>query len=34
MQSGGKISCVEMIFFELLKAAEGDDFKKIIKLVK
>lgn len=34
VQSGGQVSCVEMIFFELLKAAKGDEFKQIIKLIK
>ena len=34
VQSGGQVSCVEMILFELLKAARGDEFKQIIKLIK
>jgi hypothetical protein len=34
VQAGGQVSSVEMIFFELLKAAKGDAFKKIIKLIK
>ena len=34
VQSGGQVTCVEMIFFELLKAAQGDKFKQIIKLIK
>jgi len=34
VQSGGQVTCVEMIFFELLKAAKGDKFKQIIKLIK
>ena len=34
VQSGGEVSSVEMIFFELLKAAKGDEFKQIIKLIK
>ncbi|MEN8211256.1 MAG: isochorismatase family protein [Thermodesulfobacteriota bacterium] len=34
VQSGGEASCVEMIFFELLQAAKGDEFKQIIKLIK
>ncbi len=34
VQSGGQVTSVEMIFFELLKAAKGDNFKKIIKLIK
>lgn len=34
VQSGGQVTCVEMIFFELLRAAQGDKFKQIIKLIK
>ena len=34
VQSGGQASCVEMVFFELLRAAQGDKFKQIIKLIK
>lgn len=34
VQSGGRVSCVEMVFFELLRAAQGDKFKQIIKLIK
>ncbi len=34
IQSGGQVSCVEMILFELLKAAKGEAFKQIIKLIK
>lgn len=34
VQAGGQVTCVEMIFFELLKAAQGDKFKQIIKLIK
>jgi nicotinamidase-related amidase len=34
IQSGGEITSVEMIFFELMKAAQGDEFKQIIKLIK
>jgi len=34
VQSGGQVTCVEMIFFELMKAAQGDKFKQIIKLIK
>lgn len=31
---GAKITCVEMAFFELLRVAEGDKFKKILQLIK
>jgi hypothetical protein len=34
VQSGGEVTCVEMILFELLKAAQGDKFKQVIKLIK
>ena len=34
VQSGGQATCVEMVFFELLRAAQGDKFKQIIKLIK
>ncbi len=34
VQSGGQITSVEMILFELLGAAQGDKFKQIIKLIK
>ncbi len=34
VQSGGQVTCVEMLFFELLRAARGDKFKQIIKLIK
>lgn len=34
VQSGGQVTCVEMIFFELMRAAQGDKFKQIIKLIK
>ncbi|MCP4020278.1 MAG: isochorismatase family protein [Desulfobacteraceae bacterium] len=34
VQSGGEVTCVEMVFFELMKAAQGDKFKQIIKLIK
>ena len=34
VQCGGQVSCVEMIFFEFLKAARGDEFKQVIKLIK
>lgn len=31
---GAKVTSVEMCLFEMLKVAEGDKFKKIIKIVK
>ncbi len=34
VQSGGQVTCVEMVLFELLRAAKGDKFKQIIKLIK
>jgi len=34
VQSGGQVTCVEMVLFELLKAAQGDKFKQVIKLIK
>jgi hypothetical protein len=34
VQSGGERTCVEMVFFELLRAAQGDQFKQVIKLIK
>ena len=34
VQSGGQITSVEMIFFELLQAAKGEAFKQIVKLIK
>ncbi len=33
-QSGGKITSVEMLLFELMEKAEGDTFKNIARLVK
>ena len=33
-RAGAGITSVEMLFFELLKAAEGDAFKQIVKLIK
>ncbi|MCP3941516.1 MAG: hydrolase [Desulfobacteraceae bacterium] len=33
-QSGGQITSVEMIFFELMREARGDKFKQILKLIK
>ncbi|MBD3232659.1 MAG: isochorismatase family protein [candidate division Zixibacteria bacterium] len=32
--AGAKISSVEMALFEMLKFAEGDDFRQIIKIIK
>ncbi|MBU8848243.1 MAG: hydrolase [Desulfobacterales bacterium] len=34
VQAGGQVTCVEMVFFELLRAAQGDNFKQIVKLIK
>lgn len=34
VQVGGQVTCVEMAVFELLGKAEGDTFKKVIKLIK
>ncbi len=34
VQSGGQATSVEMAFFELMRAAKGDQFKQIIKLIK
>ncbi|MCP4632404.1 MAG: hydrolase [candidate division Zixibacteria bacterium] len=31
---GAKLTTTEMAFFEMLKVAEGDSFKKIIKIIK
>ena len=31
---GGRITCIEMAFFEMLKVAEGEKFKQIIKIIK
>lgn len=33
-RAGAGVTSVEMLFFELLKAAEGDEFKQIVKLIK
>lgn len=33
-RSGAGITSVEMLFFELLKAGEGDVFRQIVKLIK
>jgi len=32
--TGGEISSVEMVFFELMKAARGDKFRQLVKLIK
>ena len=34
VQAGGSETTTEMIIFELMKAAEGDVFKKMVKVVK
>ncbi|SDT96157.1 isochorismatase family protein [Desulfobacula phenolica] len=34
VQSGCRVTCVEMVFFELMRAAQGDQFKQIVKLIK
>lgn len=34
VQAGGSETSTEMIIFELMKAAEGDAFKKIVKVIK
>ncbi len=34
VQSGGQITSVEMILFELMKEARGDEFKQMVKLIK
>ncbi|MBF0241089.1 MAG: hydrolase [Desulfamplus sp.] len=34
VQAGGAETSTEMIIFELMKAAEGDAFKKMVKVVK
>ncbi len=34
VQSGGQVTCVEMVLFELMREAKGDLFKKLIKLIK
>jgi len=34
IQSGGQVTCVEMAFFELMRAAKGDQFKQIVRLIK
>ncbi|OGR11846.1 MAG: hydrolase [Desulfobacterales bacterium RIFOXYA12_FULL_46_15] len=34
IKAGGEATSVEMIFFELMQAAQGDQFKQIIRLIK
>ncbi|MCP4553019.1 MAG: hydrolase [Bacteroidetes bacterium] len=34
VQAGGQITSVEMILFELMQEARGDEFKQIVKLIK
>lgn len=34
MQSGGRVTSVEMAFFELMKEAKGERFKQVVKLIK
>ncbi len=34
VQSGGQITSVEMILFELMQEARGDAFKQMVKLIK
>lgn len=34
IQCGGQVTSVEMVFFELMRAAKGDKFKQIVKLIK
>ncbi|MDZ7665342.1 MAG: isochorismatase family protein [Desulfotignum sp.] len=34
VQAGAQITSVEMIFFEMLERAQGEHFKKMIKLIK
>lgn len=34
VQAGAQITSVEMIFFELLQRAQGEHFRKIIRLIK
>ena len=33
-RAGGHLTCVETVLFELLAVAGGEDFKKIVQLVK
>jgi hypothetical protein len=34
MRLGGEITSVEMAFFELMKAAQGDQFRQLVRLIK
>ncbi|WP_022668402.1 hydrolase [Desulfospira joergensenii] len=34
VQSGGQLTCLEMVFFELMKKAQGDAFKQIVAFLK
>ena len=34
VQSGAQITCVEMVFFELMRRAERDAFRQVVKLIK
>lgn len=34
VQAGASVTSVEMIFFELLKAAQGEKFRKMVKIIK
>lgn len=34
IQSGAQITCVEMVFFELMRRAKGDAFRQVVKLIK
>ena len=34
VQSGARVTCGEMVFFELMKAAQGEQFKQIVRLIK
>ena len=34
VQAGASVTSVEMIFFELMKAAEGEKFREMVKIVK
>jgi nicotinamidase-related amidase len=33
-EEGARVTCVEMVLFELLKVAEGEKFKQILKVIK
>lgn len=33
-EAGGSVTSTEMIFFELMKAAQGDAFKQMVKIIK